>query len=38
MLYLSTTEGVVRVNGETGAVTRLGPEGTSTNPWPWPET
>jgi photosystem II stability/assembly factor-like uncharacterized protein len=30
MLYLSTTEGVVRVNGETGAVTRLGPEGTST--------
>ena len=30
MLYLSTTEGVVRVNGETGAVSRLGPEATST--------
>ena len=30
MLYLSTTQGVVRVNPDTGEVTRLGPAGTST--------
>ena len=30
MLYLSTTEGVVRVEPDTGDVARLGPPGTST--------
>ena len=30
MLYLSTTQGVVRINPDTGEVTRLGPAETST--------